>query len=70
MKYKLVVVFSFAIILMISMIVIEWTLNINLLAEPLNNNLSQGSKTSSLANISIITPWNTGNTKDNGVGAR
>lgn len=55
---------------MISMIVIEWTLNINLLAEPLNNNLSQGSKTSSLANISIITPWNTGNTKDNGVGAR
>jgi hypothetical protein len=66
MNNNLVVVFSFALILMILMITTEWALNLIARGEPLNNNSSLGNKTSSLGNISIITPWSTGNERNNG----
>ena len=69
MNNNVVVVFSFALILMISMITTEWALNLLARGEPLNNNSSFGTKTSSLGNISIITPWSTGNERNNGSGA-
>lgn len=50
---------------MIMTITIERTSNLATRGEPLNNNTSLGNKTSPLGNISIITPWNTGNDKNN-----
>jgi hypothetical protein len=68
MNNNLVAVFSFALILMILMIATEWALNLIARGEPLNNNSSFETKVSSLGNISIITPWSTGNERNNGSG--
>jgi hypothetical protein len=44
-----------------------WTLTINAQSDPSRNNLSLGNKTPSIGNGSlIITPWNTGNDRNNG----
>lgn len=50
---------------MIMTITTELTSNLIASGEPLNNNISLGNKTSALGNISIITPWNTGNDGNN-----
>ena len=48
----------------------EWTLSVNAQDDPFRNNSSTGAKITSIANnSSIITPWNTGNDRNNGSGA-
>lgn len=62
MNIILIVVFSFALIMMV--ITSTMALNLDAISESFINSSSLGSKTSSLDNVSIITPWNTGNERN------
>jgi hypothetical protein len=67
MNNKLVTVISFASIFVILAATISiWTLNANAQEETSKINSSLGTKITSIVNSSlIITPWNTGNDKNN-----
>ena len=78
MNNKLVFVTSFAAMLLIFGITSEWTSSVFAQTDPnMDKSISTGTgdaltsevkKTLLKDNIQIITPWNTGNDKNNGVG--
>ena len=66
MNDRLIFVISFASIFIILETISGWTLSVNAQSDSLKNYSSSGSKTTNTENSSsIITPWNTGNEKNN-----
>lgn len=66
MNYKLVILISFTSFFMILTIIPEWNMSINAQNNSFKNSSSSGVITEfEGSNSSIITPWNTGNDKNN-----
>jgi hypothetical protein len=66
MNVKLILITSFTLIFIILATISEWTLYTDAQNDSIKNNAPSGPKTTSIGNISsIITPWNTGNERNN-----